>query len=112
VKLLVAIVRSEKLDAVRAALDGHQADLLAVSQVLGFGQEPSHTEIYRGRVFQVRSPRLRLEAVVPDRFAEAVVAAVVRAGCDGDADGKVFVMPLDECVRVRTGDGDALAFGN
>jgi nitrogen regulatory protein P-II 2 len=101
-KLIVAIIRPEKLAAVQAALTEHEAYLMSFSEVLGDGREPSRTGIYRGVEFHVRWPKLRLEIVVEDWLVEGAVENIIRAGSTGDSrrigDCKVLVMQLDEYV--------------
>jgi len=101
-KLIIAIIRPEKLAAVQAALTEHEAYLMSFSEVLGDGREPSRTGIYRGVEFHVRWPKLRLEIVVEDWLVEGAVETIIRAGSAGDSrqigDCKVLVMQLDEYV--------------
>src|SRR5262245_52715547 len=115
-KLIVAIVRPEKLEAVRGALQEHSVWLMSVSQVVGYGNEPADTEIYRGNKVHVRRPKLRLEIAVDDGVAEAAVNAIVRTGATGGSgqvgDGKVFVMELQQCVRIRDGERGPAATGS
>jgi nitrogen regulatory protein PII len=115
-KLIVAIIRPDKLEAVRSALDQQDVCLIAVGQVQGYGAEPGHREIYRGREFIVRPARLRLELAVDDWLCEGVVEAIVRAGLIDNhghrEDGKVLVLPLEECVSIRHAAPDAVAAGN
>ena len=100
-KMIVAIIRPERLEAVQAALDARQVYLASVSQVLGDRREPGHTEIYRGRQFRVPPAKLRLEIVANDGFVDPAVEAIVRAGTTGRAgDGEVFVLQLAERVRI------------
>src|SRR5262245_6475267 len=114
-KLIVAIVRPEKLEAVRGALQEHNIWLMSVSQVVGYGHEPADTEIYRGTKVHVRRPKLRLEIAVDDGVVDAAVDAIVRAGATGDSgqvgDGKVFVTELQQCVRIRDGERGPAATG-
>src|SRR5262245_60052723 len=104
-KLVIAIVRSEKLDAVRAALFKIDVCVLSVTQVLGFGHEAGLTEHYRGMKVETRQPKLRLELAVSDGLVDDVVDAITRAACSGATgqvgDGKVFLMDLEHCVRIR-----------
>jgi nitrogen regulatory protein P-II 2 len=114
-KLIVAIIRPEKLQAVQEAFQYRPVCVLSVSQVLGDGREPGYTEIYRGQSINVRRPKVRLEIAVDDIFVDGVVGAIVRAGASGTqgqvGDGCVFVMPLDECVQIRNGDQGPKAIG-
>ena len=115
-KMVVAIIRPEKLDAVQAAL--HQSDvyLMTVSDVRGCGRQRGYTEIYRGAEFQVRLlPKLKLEIAVNDAFVEATIEAVVHAARTPETgqigDGKICVLPLEDAVRIRTGERGGQAIG-
>lgn len=103
-KLVIAIVRPEKLPDVQAALSTREATILSVSQVLGCGAEPGYREVYRGSVVHSRPTKLRLEVAVKDGGADDTVDAIVRAGASGTTgrlgDGEVFVVQMDECVRI------------
>src|SRR5438067_8676684 len=108
-KYIVAIIRPEKLEAVQAALNQHDVYLMTVSDVRGCGRQRGYTEVYRGTEFQVRLlPKLKLEIAVNDAFVEAAVEAIVHAARTPETgqvgDGKIFVLPLDDCVRIRTGE--------
>jgi nitrogen regulatory protein P-II 2 len=101
-KLVIAIVRSEKLDAVRTALHQQDVCVMSVSQVLGYGQESGLTEYYRGMKVESRRPKLRVEIAVNDGVADDVVASIAQSAATGQVgDGKVFVMELEQCVRIR-----------
>lgn len=99
-KLIIAVIAPENLEAVEAALHEREACLMSVSQVLGGGKEPGCTTVYRGAEFHVRRPKLRLEITVDDWLVDAAVEAVVRAGFTGNSgqsrDCKVCVMSLDD----------------
>lgn len=103
-KLIVAIIRPEKLDVVAAALEKQDACLLSVCQVLSDGREPGYTEVYRGREVRVRRPKLRVEAMTEDLLVEGVVEALARAAAPGgpwrSGDGQVFVLPVEASVPV------------
>jgi len=114
-KLIVAIIRSEKLEAVQAALNERDVYLMTVSDVRGCGRQRGYTELYRGSEYQVRLlPKLKLEIAVNDAFVEATVEAIVHAARTAETgqigDGKIFVLPLEDCIRIRTGErgGDAI----
>jgi nitrogen regulatory protein P-II 2 len=96
-KLIIAIIRPENLSAVQSALNKHDMDLMTVSEVLDCGQEQSSTEMYRGTKVRRLVTKLRLEITVDDFFFDDVVEAIRTAG-----DGKIFVMGLDDAVRMRT----------
>jgi nitrogen regulatory protein P-II 2 len=112
-KLIIAIIRPEKLEAVQEALNKRDVYLMTVSDVRGCGRQRGYTEVYRGTPMSVRLlPKLKLEIAVSDAFVEATMEAIIHAartepgGLIGD--GKIFVLPLDESVRIRTGErGDA-----
>jgi nitrogen regulatory protein P-II 1 len=115
-KLVTAIIRPEKLEAVQAALNERDIYLMTVTDVRGCGRQRGFTEVYRGTEFQVRLlPKLKLEIAVNEAFAEACVEAIVHAARSGDTgkigDGKIFVQPLDDCVRIRTGERGSPAIG-
>src|SRR2546423_6736271 len=115
-KLLTAIIRPEKLEAVQQTLSERDVYLMTVTDVRGCGRQRGFTEVYRSAEFQVRLlPKLKLEIAVNDAFVEATVEAVVHAARTGDTgaigDGKIFVLPLDDCVRIRTGERGSEAIG-
>ena len=115
-KMIVAIIRPEKLEAVQSALAERDVYLMTVSDVRGCGRQRGFTEVYRGTEFQVRLlPKIKLEIGVNDAFVEATVEAIVHAARSGDTgqigDGKIFVLPLDDCVRIRTGERGPEAIG-
>src|SRR6476659_6709652 len=115
-KMIVAIIRPEKLEAVQKALTERDVYLMTVSDVRGCGRQRGYTEVYRGAEFQVRLLRkLKLEIAVNEAFVEATVEAIVHAARTGDTgaigDGKIFVLPLDDCVRIRTGERGPEAIG-
>ncbi len=105
-KLVVAVVRPFKLDDVKAAMEAAGVRGMTVSEAQGFGRQRGHTEVYRGAEYEVDfTPKLRLEVAVDDDQVDDVVAAVVAAGSTGRiGDGKVWVLPLETVVRVRTGE--------
>jgi len=105
-KLVTAIVKPFKLDDVKAALEAYGIQGLTVSEVNGYGRQKGHTEVYRGAEYTVDFvPKVRIEVVVDDSDAAGVVAVVVKAAVTGQiGDGKVWVTPVEEIVRVRTGE--------
>ena len=115
-KLVVAIIRPEKLEDVQKALAERDVYLMTVSDVRGCGRQRGYTEVYRGTEIQVRLlPKLKLEIAVNDAFVEAAIEAIVHAARVGETgqigDGKIFVLPLDDCVRIRTGERGSAAIG-
>ena len=111
-KYIIAVIQPHRLDAVRAALAGIGVQGLTVSEVRGFGRQKGHTEIYRGSEYTMQYvPKVKLEIAVSASIADAVVEAVGNAARTGRiGDGKVFVLPLEGAMRVRTGEmgADAL----
>jgi nitrogen regulatory protein P-II 1 len=115
-KYIVAIIRPEKLDSVQDALADVDVYLMTVSDVRGCGRQHGFTEVYRAQEHVVRLvPKLKLEIAVNDAFAEAAVEAIVRAGRTGDCgqvgDGKIFVMDMEDCIQIRTGETGMVAIG-
>ena len=114
-KLIVAIIRPEKLEDVQRALYEQDVYLMTVSDVRGCGRQRGYTEVYRGTEVQIRLlPKVKLEIAVNEAFVEATVEAIIHAARTGDTgnvgDGKIFVLPLEDAVRIRTGErgGDAI----
>jgi nitrogen regulatory protein P-II 2 len=108
-KLVTAIIKPFKLDEVRDALTSIGIYGMTVTEVKGYGRQKGHTEIYRGSEYAVHFlPKVRLEiAVASDRVGK-VVEAVSQAARTGQiGDGKIFVMPIDRAVRIRTGETDS-----
>lgn len=103
-KLIKAIVKPFKLDDVKEALAGVGIEGMTVSEVKGFGRQKGHTEIYRGSEYTVDFlPKTMLETVVDDDIVDAAVKAIVDAAKTGKiGDGKVFVIPVESAVRIRT----------
>jgi nitrogen regulatory protein P-II 1 len=115
-KLIVAIIRPEKLEDVQAALAERDVYLMTVSDVRGCGRQRGFTEVYRGTEVQIQLiSKLKLEIAVNEAFVEATVEAIVHAARSGDTgtigDGKIFVLPLEDCVRIRTGERGPEAIG-
>ncbi|MDC0497436.1 P-II family nitrogen regulator [bacterium] len=111
-KLIKAIVKPFKLDDVKEALSEVGVEGLTASEVKGFGRQKGHTEIYRGSEYTVDFlPKTMIETVVEDEIVEKAVAAIVNAAKTGKiGDGKVFVLPIESAIRIRTEetDGEAL----
>jgi nitrogen regulatory protein P-II 1 len=105
-----AIIKPFKLDEVKEALSGLGVQGLTVSEVKGFGRQKGHTELYRGAEYVVDFlPKVKLEVVVSDSLVDPVVSAICEAANSGRiGDGKIFVLPIEESIRIRTGErGDA-----
>jgi nitrogen regulatory protein PII len=111
VKLVTAVIKPFKLDAVREALEKAGVHGLTVAEVKGFGRQKGHTELYRGIEYVVDFlPKIRIDVAVRDEELDAVVASIVAAARTGAVgDGKIFVTPLEEVVRIRTGESGETA---
>jgi nitrogen regulatory protein P-II 2 len=107
-KLVIAIIKPFKLDDVRDALTHQGLSGMTVTEVKGYGRQKGHTEIYRGAEYAVNFlPKLRVEVAVNDREADGIAAAIQTAAKTGQiGDGKIFVMPIERAVRIRTGETD------
>ncbi|MDQ1746976.1 MAG: nitrogen regulatory protein 1 [Frankiaceae bacterium] len=105
-RLVTAIIKPFKLDDVKSALETFGVHGLTVSEVNGYGRQKGHTEVYRGAEYTVDFvPKVRLDVVVADDDAGDVVDVIVKAAATGQiGDGKVWSTPVDELVRVRTGE--------
>ncbi|MCQ4209368.1 P-II family nitrogen regulator [Streptomyces longispororuber] len=105
-KLITAVVKPFRLDEVKTALQELGVQGLTVTEASGYGRQRGHTEVYRGAEYQVDLvPKVRIEVVVGDDDAEAAMEAIVRAARTGKiGDGKVWAVPVDTVVRVRTGE--------
>jgi nitrogen regulatory protein P-II 2 len=107
-KLIIAIIKPFKLDAVREALTPLGIQGLTVSEVKGFGRQKGQTEIYRGAEYQVNFlPKIRVEVAVATDLAEQAIEAIIAATRTGTiGDGKIFVIELERIIRIRTGETD------
>ncbi len=105
-KKLEAIIKPFKLDEVREALSEIGVTGLTVAEVKGFGRQKGHTELYRGAEYVVDFlPKVKIEIVIADDAVESAIDAIIKAAHTGKiGDGKVFVMPVDQVVRIRTGE--------
>jgi len=105
-KLITAILKPFKLDEVKDALQAAGVTGMTVSEASGFGRQRGHTEVYRGAEYIVDLvPKVRLEVLVDDNDAAAIVDVIVKAASTGSiGDGKVWTTPVDSIVRVRTGE--------
>jgi nitrogen regulatory protein P-II 1 len=105
-KYVWAIIKPFKLDEVKEALSSIGVQGLTVSEVKGFGRQKGHTELYRGAEYVVDFlPKVKVEIIVGDELASQVVETIERSARTGRiGDGKIFVMPMEEVVRIRTGE--------
>src|ERR1700742_1601838 len=105
-KLVVAVIKPFKLDDVREALAEVGVQGITVTEVKGFGRQRGHTELYRGAEYVVDFlPKIKIEVAVTDELVELVVDAIQRSANSGKiGDGKIFVWPLEQVVRIRTGE--------
>ncbi len=105
-KKVEAIIKPFKLDEVKQALAGIGVEGLTVTEVKGFGRQKGHTELYRGAEYVVDFlPKIKLEIVVTDELVDQVIESIVDSANTGKiGDGKIFVLPLEEAVRIRTGE--------
>ncbi len=103
-KLIIAIIKPFKLEEVKTALSEIGVEGMTVTEVKGFGRQKGHTEIYRGSEYTVDFlPKVKVEIVVGDAIVGKVIEAIVKAAKTGKiGDGKVFVLPVEEVVRIRT----------
>ncbi|MCA9258437.1 MAG: P-II family nitrogen regulator [Planctomycetales bacterium] len=107
-KLIIAIIQPSKLEDVKAALQEVEVVRLTIMDVQGFGRQKGQTEMYRGREITVNLLRkVQLQIAVNEEFVEPTIEAILKGGRTGDGqigDGKIFVLPLDDCIRIRTGE--------
>lgn len=113
-KLIMAIIQPDRLEQVKEALSRVEVFRLTILDVQGFGRQRGHAETFRGHSIGVNLLRkVQLQIAVNDDFVEPTIAAIVeggRSGNDGEiGDGKIFVLPMDDCVRIRTGERGAEA---
>ncbi len=110
-KMIVAIIKPSRLDAVLDAVTEAGASGLTVTEVRGYGRQKGKTEVYRGAEYEVKLlPKVKLEIAVTDAILDTVVEAIVRsANSSKIGDGKVFVLDLEQALRIRTGETDAAA---
>ena len=108
-KLIIAVIQPSKLEDVKAALSEVEVVRLTIMDVQGFGRQKGQTEVYRGREISVNLLRkVQLQIAVNEDFVEPTINAIIKGGRTGDSgqigDGKIFVLPLDDCIRIRTGE--------
>ena len=109
-KLIKTIVRPNKVDEVKDALGKLNISGLTVTEVRGHGKQKGHTAIYRGKEYNVSLlPKMQIETVVSDDVVDEVVKAIIQAARTGEiGDGRVFVMPVGQSYRIRTGESEAI----
>ncbi|MBW3596624.1 MAG: P-II family nitrogen regulator [Planctomycetes bacterium] len=114
-KLIIAIIQPSRLEAVKSALTEVEVFRLTVMDCQGFGRQKGHTEVYRGHEFTVNLLRkVQLQIAVNEEFVEPTIEAIIkgaRTGPKGEVgDGKIFILPLEDCIRIRTGErgGEAI----
>ncbi|HEY2759805.1 MAG TPA: P-II family nitrogen regulator [Pirellulales bacterium] len=114
-KLIIAIIQPSKLESVKAALTEVEVFRLTVMDVQGFGRQKGHSELYRGHEISVNLLRkVQLQIAVNEQFVEPTINAIIKGGRTGASgeigDGKIFVLPLEDCIRIRTGErgGEAI----
>ena len=112
-KKIEAIIRPFRLDDVKEALDEAGVVGLTITEVKGYGRQKGHTELYRGAEYVVDFvPKLKLEVVVTEELVERAVEAITEAARSGRiGDGKIFISPIDDAIRIRTGDRGDSAIG-
>lgn len=110
-KKIEAIIKPFRLDDVKIALNEAGVTGMTITEVKGFGRQRGHTEIYRGAEYQVDFiPKIKLEVITDDEMSEKVVSIILEKASSGKiGDGKIFVLPVDGVVRIRTGERDSAA---
>jgi nitrogen regulatory protein P-II 1 len=108
-KLIIAIVQPNRLETIKEALTEVEVVRLTVMDCQGFGRQKGHTEVYRGRELAVNLLRkVQLQIAVNEEFVEPTINAIIKGGRTGEkgeiGDGKIFVLPLEDCIRIRTGE--------
>jgi nitrogen regulatory protein PII len=109
-KLIKAIVRPNKVDEVKEALSKLSISGMTVTEVRGHGKQKGHTAVYRGKEYDVSLlPKMEIEVVVQDTSVDEVIGAIVEAARTGEiGDGRVFVIPIEQSYRIRTGERDVI----
>ncbi|MGD0566521.1 MAG: P-II family nitrogen regulator [Candidatus Goldiibacteriota bacterium] len=112
-KLIIAIIQPQKLEEVKQELYKVDVNLLTVNEVLGHGRQKGITEVYRGvRESGNLLRKIRLEIAVNDDYVEATIKAIKQGAQSGETgDGKIFVLPMEDCIRIRTGEKGKTAIG-
>jgi len=109
-KLIKAIIRPNKVDEVKDALGKLSISGMTVTEVRGHGKQKGHTAVYRGKEYNVSLlPKMQIEAVVSDTLVEDAIRAIIQAARTGEiGDGRVFVIPVEQAYRIRTGEKESL----
>ncbi|MCS7306133.1 MAG: P-II family nitrogen regulator [Thermoguttaceae bacterium] len=112
-KLIIAYIQPEKLNDVKQALYAAEVYKMSVTNALGCGQQRGYRESYRGVDIEVNLlKKVRLEIAVNDNFVKPTVDAIIKGARTGNiGDGKIFILPLEECIRIRTGETGSVAIG-
>ena len=107
-KLVSAIIKPFKLEEVRTALDKIGVSGMTISEVKGFGRQKGHTELYRGAEYVIDFlPKIKIEIAITDDILDKVTEAIAAAASSGKiGDGKIFISPLEQAIRIRTGETD------
>ena len=107
-KLVTAIIKPHQLDTVKEALEAYGISGMTISEASGFGRQKGHSEVYRGAEYTVDFvPKVRLEVLVDDDDCRPVIDVILKAAQTGRiGDGKIFVIPIESAVRIRTGERD------
>ena len=105
-KLITAIIKPFKVEEVRAALDKIGVSGMTMTEVKGFGRQKGHTELYRGAEYTIDFlPKIKIEIAVTDEMMDEVKNIIIKSSASGKiGDGKIFITPIDEVVRIRTGE--------
>jgi len=108
VKLVSAIIKPFKLEEVRSALDKIGVSGMTITEVKGFGRQKGHTELYRGAEYVIDFlPKIKIEIAITDNILDKVIEAITSAASSGKiGDGKIFITPLEQAIRIRTGETD------
>ena len=112
-KIIIAVIKPDRLEAVKQELYKADVNLITVSEVLGHGRQMGVTEVYRGvREMGNLLRKIQLVIAVNDNFVEPTIKAIIKGGKTGEiGDGKIFVLPLEECIRIRTEERGGTAIG-
>ena len=112
-KLIIAFIQPEKLPEVKQALFEAEVYKMSVTNSLGCGQQRGYTETYRGVIYEINLlKKVRLDIAVNDNFVDVTIEAIIKGVKTGKiGDGKIFIIPLEECIRIRTGEKGSKAIG-